>query len=195
MRCRSVLAAAPLLGALLAPAGAVAQPYADPGPGAGLLGFRARTTEAAGSAFLGGAQALTRFTGVLALELFAGYRSDTYVEGTRSLRVRQIPVQLSLIAYLTPNLRVQPYLLGGGGYYRILATIEDPDAIPPEEHYIENRLGLHAGAGIDFRVARSLSLRVEGRYVFLDIDAVTNFRQLGKSANSWQVGGGFNVWF
>lgn len=192
MPCRSVLAAAPLLGALLAPAGAVAQPYADPGPGAGLLGFRARTTDAAGSAFLGGAQALTRLSGVLAIELFAGYRSDTYVNEGNTLHVQQVPVQLSVIAYLTPNLRVQTYLLGGGGYYRIWGTASGPQV--EQENFIENKLGLHAGAGVDLRVTTRISLRVEGRYVFLDTDAVTN-PPFGKSANSWQVGGGFNFYF
>jgi outer membrane protein W len=190
MKCRSLLAATVLLGALLAPAGAVAQPYADPGPGIGLLGFSARSLDAAGPAFLGGAQALTRITGVLAIELFAGYRSDTYAADGTSLHVKQVPVQLSVIAYLTPNLRVQPYLLGGGGYYRIWGTESGPQA--EAENFIENKLGLHAGAGVDVRVARRLSLRVEGRYVFLDIDAVT---ALGKGANGWQAGGGFNYYF
>ena len=195
MRPRLFLAAAALLiPPLLMPARASGQPFADPGTGAGLLGFVSRTPDASGSTFLGGAHVLTRFTGVLGVELFAGYRNDKYVEGSASLRVQQFPVQLSALAYLSPNLRVQPYLLGGVGYYRISATREDPNAVPAEDHSIENKFAFHAGAGVDIRVARALSLRVEGRYVFLDVDAVTN-PPFGKSANSWQVGGGVNVYF
>ncbi len=189
MRNRSILAAIPLLTALFAPARAASQPYADPGPGAGLLGFYARTPDADHGTFLGGAHALTRLSGVLGVELFVGYRSDTYENEGKVLHLQQIPIQLSVIAYLTPNLRVQPYLLGGGGYYRIWGTESGPEV---QKEISENKLGLHAGAGFDIRVATRLSLRVEGRYIFLDSDAVS---AIGRSANSWQAGGGFNVYF
>jgi len=192
MRSRFLLAAAAvLILTLLAPAGASGQPYADPGTGAGLLGFVSRTPDAAGPTFLGGAQFLTRFTGVLGVELFVGYGSCRYDEnGTAVLGVQQLPVQLSALVYLLPNLRVQPYLLGGVGYYRIWATGEGP--LAAQGRTIENKFAFHAGAGLDFRTGRASSIRVEGRYVFLDVDAVT---QIGKSANSWQAGGGFNVYF
>jgi len=198
MRSRFLLAAAAvLIPPLLAPARASGQPFADPGTGVGALGFYARTPDATRGTFVVGAHALTRLTGALAVELFAGYRSDRYTEGTKSLRVQQIPVQLSALAYLLPNLRVQPYLLGGVGYYRISATEtrEDPDGAVTENHSIENKFAFHAGAGVDIRVARALSLRVEGRYVFLGVDAVTNLGPSGKNANSWQAGGGFNIYF
>ena len=192
MRLRSLPAALPLLAACLASGGAAAQPFADPGPGVGLLGFYARTTDATQATFLGGAQGLTRLSGVLGVELFVGYRSDRYESEGNSLHVQQVPVQLSIIAYLLPNLRVQPYLLGGGGYYRIWGTGSGPKV--EQEKFIENKLGLHAGAGIDIRAATRFSIRVEGRYVFLDIDTVTN-SPFEKSAHGWQVGGGFNLYF
>ncbi|HQR67113.1 MAG TPA: OmpW family outer membrane protein, partial [Thermoanaerobaculia bacterium] len=136
------------------------------------------------------AQILSRFTGVLGVELFVGYGTSRYEQGGQTvLRVRQLPVQLSALAYLLPNLRVQPYLLGGIGYYRIWGTAGDPKV---QDELPENKLGFHAGAGIDIRVATRVSLRVEGRYVFLDSDAVSKIEQ---SANSWQAGAGFNVYF
>lgn len=184
-------AAAVLTLRLLAPAEAAAQPYADPGTGAGLLGFVYRPPDAAGPTFLGGAQVLTRFTGVLGVELFIGYGSSRYEQdGATVLGVRQLPVQFSVLAYLLPNGRVQPYLLGGVGYYRIWDTWEGPRAAQGKS--IENKVGFHAGAGIDVRTGRAFSIRLEGRYVFLDVDAVT---QLGRSANAWQAGAGFNVYF
>jgi outer membrane protein W len=184
-------AAAVLTFRLLAPAAAAAQPYADPGTGAGLLGFVYRPPDAAGPAFLGGAEILTRFTGVLGVELFVGYGSSRYEQnGETVLSVKQLPVQLSALAYLLPNSRVQPYLLGGVGYYRIWAAWEG--SLAAQGRNIENKVGFHAGAGLDVRAGRSVSIRLEGRYVFLDVDAVT---QVGKSANAWQAGAGFNLYF
>lgn len=48
------------------------------------------------------------------------------------------------------------------------------------------------GAGVDARVATRFSLRFDARYVFLDIDAVSN---LSKKADYWQAGLGFNFYF
>ena len=177
--------------ALLVSPPSAAQPFADPGTGAGVLGYMARTPDASGATFEAGAHVLTRLTGALAVELFAGYRSETYEQnGVSVLRVSQVPVQLSLLAYLLPNLRVQPYLLGGGGYYRIWATGTGP--AEAQGRSIENKFALHAGAGVDVRTGRAFSIRREGRYVFLDVDAVT---ALGLSAKGWQAGGGFNLYF
>jgi opacity protein-like surface antigen len=180
-----------LLAAFLMPKDAAAQPYADPGTGVGLLGYSARTPDAAGSTFTGGAHVLVRLTGVLGADLYTGYRSDEYEEdGVKVLRVKQVPVQLSAIGYLLPNLKVQPYLLGGGGYYRIWATHVGPREA--QGRTIENKFAFHAGAGVDVRTGRRFSVRAEGRYVFLDVGPVT---ELGKSANGWQAGAGFNVYF
>jgi len=192
MRFRTFfLAAGLLLAALLQPAETAAQPFADPGTAAGLLGFYERTPDAAGGAFAAGAQVLARLTGVLGVELFAGYRRVEYESGgAKVLRVTQVPFQLSVIGYLLPNLRIQPYVLGGGGYYRIWATCLGPEEARGRS--IENKFALHAGAGIDVRTGRAFSIRAEGRYIFLDVDAVT---ALGKSAKGWQTGAGFNVYF
>ncbi|MFI5181133.1 MAG: OmpW family outer membrane protein [Thermoanaerobaculia bacterium] len=191
MRCIRPLALVIALGALLPSSRAGAQPFADPGTGVGFLGAATKATGGAQATFVGGAFGITRLTGVLGLELFAGYRIDEYEQaGTTVLRVQQIPVQLSLLAYLLPNLRVQPYLLGGIGYYRIWSTGEGP--LEVQGVSIENRFALHAGAGVDVRLSPAVSLRLDGRYVFLDVDAVS---ALGLSAGSWQAGAGLNVYF
>ena len=191
MRSIRALALASLLAALLGPVRAAAQPFADPGTGAGLLGAATKAGGAAGTSFVGGALGITRLTGVFGLELFVGYRRDSYDQaGAPVLRVEQTPVQLSLLAYLLPNLRVQPYLLGGIGYYRIWCTGEG--TLESEGKTIENKFALHAGAGVDVRVARAVSLRLDARYVFLDIDAVS---ALGMSSRSGQVGAAVNVYF
>jgi opacity protein-like surface antigen len=191
MRPTRVFFLVSLLAALAVPLRAVGQPFADPGTGAGFLGAAVRTEGGSGTTFVGGALGITRLTGVFGLELFVGYRNDTYDQsGAPVLRVEQIPVQLSLLAYLLPNLRVQPYLLGGIGYYRIWCTGEGP--LEPWGGTIENKFALHAGAGVDVRISRAVSLRLDARYVFLDIDAVN---ALGMSSRSGQVGAAVNVYF
>lgn len=193
MRWIRVLALAVIFGALLSSPRAGAQPFADPGTGAGFLGAATRVADGTQTTFVGGALGVTRLTGVLGLELFIGFRTDDYSEnGKNVLRVQQVPVQLSLLAYLLPNLRVQPYLLGGIGYYRIWATGEGTHEA--EGRSIENKFALHAGAGVDVRISRAVSLRFDGRYVFLDVDRVTQ-PPLSLSSWSWQAGGGLNVYF
>lgn len=191
MRTLRILAFVPSLAAFAVSLQAAGQPFADPGTGAGFLGAATRTAGSSGTTFVGGALGITRLTGVLGLELFVGYRNDTYDQsGTSVLRVEQVPVQLSLLAYLLPNLRVQPYLLGGIGYYRIWSTGEGP--LESWGRTIENKFALHAGAGVDVRVSRAVSLRLDARYVFLDMDAVN---AIGMSSRSGQVGLGMNVYF
>ncbi len=191
MRWVRLLAFALLLGALLPSRSLRAQPFADPGTGAGFLGGVAKAGDGQRATFVGGALGITRLTGVFGVELFIGHRIDDYrQEGATVLHVRQVPVQLSLLAYLLPNLRAQPYLLGGIGYYRIWASGEG--ALEAQGRSIENKFALHAGAGVDVRISRGASLRLDGRYVFLDVDAV---KTLGLSSWSWQTGLGLNVYF
>jgi opacity protein-like surface antigen len=191
MRPLRLFAFALVLGALLPPSRVGAQPFADPGSGAGFLGGVAKAVDGEQPRFAGGVLGLTRLTGVFGLELFLGYRTDNFAQaGATVLRVQQVPVQLSLLAYLLPNLRVQPYLLGGIGYYRIRATGEG--ALEALGSSIENKFALHAGAGVDVRLSRAVSLRLDGRYAFLDVDAVT---ALGLRSWSWQAGLGLNVYF
>jgi outer membrane protein W len=191
MRPIRVLGLLFLLEALFSSPRAGAQPFADPGTGAGILGAASQAVDGSGTTFVGGALGITRLTGVFGVEFFMGYRTDDYSQGGSTVfRVRQVPVQLSLLAYLLPNLRVQPYLLGGIGYYRIWCTGEGP--LEAEGQTIENKFALHAGAGVDVRVSRAVSLRLDARYVFLDIDAVS---AIGMNSRSGQVGVGMNVYF
>jgi outer membrane protein W len=192
----------PAFALALSAGSAGAQPFADPGTGVGLLAGASRGFDAQGSSFFASALVLTRLTGVVGVELAAGYRQDHYtgqaagvneagqaIDGAHDLRVWEIPVQLSLLFYLLPNARVQPYLLGGGGYYYVHVTDTGPDGVASTG---SSKFGLHVGAGVDVRVSTRLSLRADARYVFLDIDAVSS---LSKTADYWQAGIGFNLYF
>ena len=191
---RLLLAASAFVALALPCRRAAAQPYADPGTGAGVIGAISRSPDASGSSAAVLAHVLTRLTGAVGVELSAGYRQERYAVTSdgrpHDLDVREIPVQLSLLCYLLPNARVQPYLLGGGAYYRV--NVEDVDPNGDTVSTGSNKFALHVGAGVDIRVTSRLSLRADGRYVFLDVDAVSAY---DKTANYWQAGLGFNVYF
>ena len=192
----------PAFALALAAGSAGAQPFADPGTGVGLLAGTSQGFDTQGSSFFASALVLTRLTGVVGVELAAGYRQERYsgvaaevndagqaIEAAHDLRVWEIPVQLTLLFYLLPNARFQPYLLGGGGYYYVNVTDTGPSGVASTG---SSKFGLHVGAGVDVRVATRLSIRADARYVFLDIDAVSN---LSKTADYWQAGIGFNLYF
>lgn len=191
---RFLLAASALVALALPSRPAGAQPYADPGTGAGVIGAISRSPDASASSAAFSAHVLTRLTGAVGVELAAGYREERYAVTSdglpHDLNVWEIPVQLSLLFYLVPNARVQPYLLGGGAYYRV--NVEDVGPSGDTVSTGSNKFGLHVGAGVDIRVASRVSLRADGRYVFLDVDAVSAY---GKTANYWQAGLGLNVYF
>ena len=194
MRLSSRLLRTATLAVALAAGSATAQPFADPGTGVGALGGVSQGRDATGSSFFASALVLTRLTGAVGVELAAGYRREHYTGQIQTeahdLNVWEIPVQLSLLFYLLPNARVQPYLLGGGGYYYV--HVEDVGPGGDATSMSSSQFGLHVGAGVDVRVATRLSLRADARYVFLDIDAVST---LAKKADYWQAGVGLNVYF
>src|SRR5664279_712923 len=127
------------------------------------------------------------------LELSAGYRRDTFaVDGTRVLSVDQIPVEASFLVFLFHSGRVQPYVLAGAGY-----TWAKPKGVGPNAdttYPAENLFALHAGAGVDFRTSFRTSVFLDGRYVFLDVDAVKMLPSQPK-ADHIRVAAGFNVYF
>lgn len=171
-----------LLGLFATPASA--QGYSDPGLGLGVNLVTSRSPDADAAKLSGGVQARVRLTGGLALEGSIAFRQERY--GT--LGVTEIPVQGSLLVFLLSSRPVQPYLLGGGGYYWVRVT-----GIPPgDDHRIESQFGLHAGGGVDVRVARRASVFVDARYVSLQ---VTSVEDAGRKADYWTAGLGLSWYF
>jgi opacity protein-like surface antigen len=106
----------------------------------------------------GGAQLRLHFTPVLGVEGSADYRQNKYGGTT----VDVIPVQASLLVYLTPGWPVSPYLLGGvGWYYTHVQGSSD----------WQNRYGPHAGAGLE--VALSRHWTIDGSYRYLWTQSLT----------------------
>jgi opacity protein-like surface antigen len=105
----------------------------------------------------GGAQLRLHILPMLAVEGSADYRQNKYGGTT----VDEIPVQASLMLYLTPSWVVSPYVLGGVGWY--YTHIQDGSTT--------NRYGPHAGAGLELALARHWS--IDGSYRYLWTQSLT----------------------
>jgi len=183
-----------LLAAALAVAfPAAAQSNSDPGTGYGVEAGYSRGRDAESGGATGGVHARLRLTGGIGLEVSAGYRRDSFAtDGVRVLTVDEIPVAASLLVFLPYDGRVQPYLLAGIGYTwaRPRGTGPNADAATPAE----NLFTLHGGVGVDVRTGFGTSVFLDGRYVFLDVDAARALPNQPRS-DYLRIAVGFNVYF
>lgn len=136
------------------------------------LGGRAayyRPKDADGGTLNGGAQLRVHLTSVVAVEGSADYRQNKYGGTT----VETVPVQASLLLYLTPTLPVSPYLLGGVGWYYTHVQ---------GAHTSTNRYGPHAGAGAEVALARDWTIDGSFRYLWAQsLTAPTTSSPAGKN--------------
>jgi opacity protein-like surface antigen len=81
-------------------------------------------------------------------------------------RVREYPIQASLLLYPV-NTRLAPYVLGGGGWYTTrLETLDDDEDVIDS---VQSRdFGWHAGFGAELKLGRHAGVHVDYRYTFLD---------------------------
>jgi hypothetical protein len=76
------------------------------------------------------------------------------------------PVQATVLANILPRKQVKPFLLAGVGWY--FTTLE----VPGRDDETEDRLGLHAGAGLQYMFSRAWSIDGSYRHIWLeDIEA------------------------
>jgi hypothetical protein len=162
------------------------------------LGGHASYTKAtdADGKWAGGAQLRLRFPGPLGLEGLIDYRRTTYSAGGEDvLRVEQYPVQASLMIFILPG-QVQPYILGGGGWYYTKSTFLGPQADLGSD--TQHTFGGHVGGGIEFGAKAKASLHVDVRYVFLGVDSVDAIRDRyhnNPKADFWHGTAGLNFKF
>lgn len=77
-----------------------------------------------------------------------------------------VPLVVSLYYGIPLNPRFDVYLLGGGGYY--WSSFKD---ISTEK---KGAFGPHAGIGVDFKVARQITVNAQGIYRFVSLKGFTN---------------------
>lgn len=203
LRCRRPVRTPFLAAALLclAPAGLLAQSYSDPGFGVGVHIFRWVDAEGSTSGQLsGGIHSRYRLTGGLGFEVALDFRITDYdLDGQRVFRLLVVPLTGSLEVFLLPRSRIQPYLLGGAGYYFIQGR--GYGALEELGTQTENRFGFHGGAGIDFRPSRRTSVHVDWRYVVLESNVVPDgpgpapMEATSPRADFWLVTAGLTVYF
>ena len=190
-----------LLGALVLllgwSGGALSQSNSDPGVGLGVHAAYTRSRDAAAGRLSGGIQLRARLTGGLGLEGLASYREEEYeIAGERVLKLAMVPVQGSLQVFFLSSKPIQPYLLAGIGYYYVRAS--GLGSRSDTGRKTENKFGAHAGAGIDARVARKVTVHADLRYVFIDVDAVRALTEPGpteRRSDFWHGRAGISFHF
>lgn len=187
-----------LLGAAaLAARPASSQSWSDPGAGVGGHAAYTKGRDANDGKLSGGVQVRARLTGGLGVEALASYRREDQVVGTeRVLKIEEVPVQISAMLFFFHRTRLQPYLLGGIGYYYVRASGEGSNASFGSR--TENKFGFHGGGGLEARLSPRTSLHADVRYVFRDVDSVTALRErydVDRRADFWHATGGLTLYF
>jgi len=128
-------------------------------------------------------------------------------EGLSSGNMNVIPLHLS-IKYRFLEDKILPYILAGAGYY-IFNFETDCDwenyGFNIEEK-IENKIGYHIGAGIDYNINRKAGVNIDFRYCMIKttsewrmIDTASSEEVSGKvtglDMNSFMINLGFNYYF
>ncbi len=183
---------------LLAPVTTLLFIAASPAHAQFSLGGHASYTKAseADGSWAGGAQIRLRFPGPFGVEGLIDYKRTTYSEGGADvLRIEQYPVQASLMLFILPG-QVQPYVLGGGGWYYTRSTYLGPLATLGSD--TQHTFGGHAGGGVELGAKSKVSVHVDVRYVFLgvnSIDAVRDRYNNNPKADFWHGTAGINFKF
>ena len=183
------IAAFVLAASALAPLSVMAE-NTDAGIARGLsFGGRAmyyRPKDADSGTLSGGVQVRAHLSPIFALEGSIDYRRSTFGDTV----VDVYPVQASLLAYLLPDARLTPFILGGGGWYYTHVR-------PPHER-TQYRFGPHAGAGLKLSLNRFWSIDGSYRYLWTrDIKSEDLAHPAGRnfSDNGFMLTAGLNYHF
>ncbi|MCM3875927.1 MAG: porin family protein [Thermoanaerobaculia bacterium] len=183
---------------LLAFAAALVLVAARPARAQFSLGGHASYTKAgeADGTWYGGAQLRLRFLGPLGVEGLIDYRRATYGAGGEDvLRIEQYPVQASLMLFILSG-QVQPYVLGGGGWYYTKSTFLGAQSALGSD--TQHTFGGHVGGGVELGAKAKVSLHVDIRYVFLGVDSIDTIRDRydnNPKADFWHGTAGLNFKF
>lgn len=113
-----------------------------------------------------------RFDDAIAVEL----SYDDHFNGIFGTGWSTNAYQASLLLYLPVSKKVQPYLVGGVGIYmstyNYWASNGYDSTIITEVDYTD--AGFHAGGGVELFLNDSVSMVLDGRYLFIEEDADAN---------------------
>ena len=159
---RAVVPAFGLIAILAAPAPSDAQGF---GLGGRMSMVRADVDSDADSVRFTGGQIRLGMSPRTALEVSLDRHTTTFEELNE--RVKETPLQASLMMYLARG-AFSPYVLGGPGWYtRTVEAIENQDSI---EDQSTRTFGWHAGFGAEIRMGRHAGLHADYRYTHLRFD-------------------------
>jgi len=120
--------------------------------------------------YMGGVQARLRLPLFFGVEGSADYRREAFGATT----THQWPVQVSGLLYLPNIIVVQPFLLGGVGWYNNTTT--GPDGFSNTQ----NQFGPHAGGGAEFNLSSNWFLDATYRYIWLNKLHTVNAQGVGE---------------
>jgi hypothetical protein len=176
--------------AFLAAGPAAAQSNSDPDAQWGVHAGDVTGRDASRARAIAGVHWRPRITGAVGLEVSAGYERLAWEAGGRRVDADHVPVEGSLLLYLFFTRRVQPYLLAGVGYHWV--NPYGAGFTNGTRYASQNLFAVHAGGGLDVRAGERVSFWVDGRWTFLDVDAV---RDLGLKSDTIRLAAGINVAF
>ena len=109
-----------------------------------------------------GGQIRARTSPRTAIEVALDLRTETNEAGTQ--RVREYPIQASLLLFPLRTV-FAPFVLGGGGWYsHRVDTLANRESIASET---TREFGWHAGFGAELRLGRHAGAHADYRYTFL----------------------------
>ena len=155
----SLIGGAALVGLLALPATAAAQF----GIGGRMTWVRRDVKLDEDSTRFTGGQIRARVSPRTAVELSLDIHSET--NELETLRVREYPIQASLLLYFSRG-GFSPYVLGGAGWYaQKFETLAGDETIAEET---VRDFGWHAGIGAELKLGKHAGLHGDYRYTFLD---------------------------
>jgi opacity protein-like surface antigen len=134
----------------------------------------------------GGVHARLRLLPFLGFEGSADVREAKFKDDR--VTVLQVPVQVSALIYIIPSGPIQPYLVGGVGWYYTRVDPEGGSADTSQE------FGYHGGAGVDVPLGPNWVLNGDFRYFAL-ADNVEGRDAEDIDADGWQVRLGITYYF
>ena len=153
----------------------------------GAVGGYLKAKDADRGTWTGGVQARLRL-GHFAAEASITFHENNFENG--DVVVAQYPVQLTAFLYILEKGPIQPYILGGVGWYYTRVEYRGAlNAIPDDT---DHTFGWHFGAGAELFLSPRVSINGDVRYIFIDpnTDKVVN-----EDFNYWQITFGINFLF